>query len=115
MKPLRVWSQRLSIFATVQQNGTYTLQHSAVASSSRLVLQISTQLMLNSQSHHIQVGCLNTDETEGQLTNSNCMFAYAAVLKRIFSCRHDLSIEGALGGYVIRYYHFLSVYLKLEK
>ena len=47
-------------------------------------------------SHRIQAGGLTRYETSGQLSNDKCVLAYAAVLKQVFSCRHDLSIEGLL-------------------
>ena len=41
---------------------------------------------------------MTTKEKSVQVTKYNYMVAYAAVLKHVFSCRHDISIEELLGG-----------------
>ena len=50
----------------------------------------------------IQESHLTGDETSEQLPMDKCVLAYAVILKQVFSFRHDLSIEGLLGGYVIQ-------------
>ena len=57
--------------------------------------------------------CLITEETYGQTTHDNAILGYAAVLKRIFSRRCGVLIEGPLGDCVTQVLSFFSVLMRL--
>lgn len=72
-------------------------------------------LMFEHRSHGLQAGCLTTDEITGQLPSDKCVLAYSAVLKLVFSWRHDSSFEKLLGGYVTLVLSFLRAYVNFTK
>ena len=96
------------ILATLQQNGAYSC-----SSLSSFVNQIRYQnshvVNLRRMFPLCQGFCLIPQKSEGQLTRGHVILAYAAVLKRIFSRRCAVLIEGLLRGCVIQLLSLFSV------
>ena len=86
-------------FPTLQQNGTYScsgLSSFITHIQYQNIHVVNVQWMFPLR----QRVCLITQEIWGQLTHHNYILAYAAVLKRIFSRRCAVSLEGPLGNCV---------------